>query len=47
MIVLIPHVVGAVVAMTAMRVLLCVLDVSKLRECEGDENPDVGDEGCG
>ena len=34
-IVLVPYVVGAVVAVTVMRGLLFVLDVSMLRECEG------------
>ena len=30
-------------AVTVMRVLLFVLDVSMLRECDGDGNADVGD----
>ena len=38
----------AVVAVTVMRVLLFVLDVSMLRECEGDSNAGVGGRGsCG
>ena len=41
--VLVPYVVGAVVALTVMRVLLFVLDVSIRRECEGDGNASVGD----
>ena len=41
-VVLIPCVVGAVVAFTVMRVLLFVCEVSILRECEGDKNAGVG-----
>ena len=47
MVVLVPYVVGAVVAVTVMRVLLFVLDVSMMRECDGDGNAGVGDGGCG
>ena len=35
--------VGAVVAVIVMHVLLFGLDVSMLRECEGDGNTGVGD----
>ena len=35
--------VDAVVAVTVMRVLLFVLHVCMLRECEGDGNAGVGD----
>ena len=36
------------VAVSVMRVMLCVGDVSMLRECEGDINSDVGTGGgCG
>ena len=34
----------AVVAVTVMRILLFVLHVCMLRECEGDGNAGVGDE---
>ena len=37
--------IDAVIAVTVMRVLLFVLDVSMLRECEGDGSGDVGDKG--
>ena len=37
------HYVDAVVAVTVMRVLLFVLHVCMLRECEGDDNAGVGD----
>ena len=40
-VVFVPYVVGAV---TVIRVLLFVLDVSMLRECDGDSNGYVGDE---
>ena len=40
-VVLVPSVVSAVVAVTAMRVLLFVWDGSILRECEGDDNAGV------
>ena len=33
---------GAVVALTVMRILLFVCEVSMLRECEGDGNAGVG-----
>ena len=39
---MIPYV-DAVVAVTVMRVLLFVLHVCMLRECEGDGNAGVGD----
>ena len=42
---MVPYV-DAVVAMTVMHVLLCVLCMCMLRECEGDGNACVGD-GCG
>ena len=42
MVVLVPYV-DAVFVVTVMRVLLFVLDVSMLRECEGDDNDGVGD----
>ena len=35
---MVPYVVGALVAVTVMHVLLFVLDVSMVRECEGDGN---------
>ena len=47
MVVLVGHV---VVSVTVMRVVLFVLDVRMLRECEGDGNAGVGEEGgvvCG
>ena len=37
------HYVDAVVAVNVMRVLLFVLHVCMLRECEGDGNAGVGD----
>ena len=43
-VVVVPYV-DAVVAVTVMRVLLFVLYVSMLRECEGDGNAAVGDGG--
>ena len=42
---MVPYVVSAVVAVTVMRELLFVLDVIMLRECAGDDNAGVGDEG--
>ena len=44
-VVLVPYVVGAIVAVTVMRLLLFVLDVTMLRECERDGNSGVGDVG--
>ena len=38
---MVPYV-DAVVVVTVMRVLVCVLRVYILRECEGDDNADVG-----
>ena len=42
---MVPYVVCAVVAVTVMHVLLFVLHVYMLRECEGDENASVGSGG--
>ena len=39
---MVPYVVGAVVAVTVMHVLLFVLHVCMLRECEGDGNAGLG-----
>ena len=43
-VVLVLYLVGAVVALTVMRVLLFVLDVSRQRECEDDGNASVRDD---
>ena len=43
---MVPYVVGAVVAVTVMHVLLFVLHVCMLQECEGDSNAGVGSGGC-
>ena len=40
---MVPYVLGAVVALTVVCMMLFVLDVNILRECEGDDNSGVGD----
>ena len=42
-VIVVPYVVGVVVAVTVMRVLLFVVHVRMLRECEGDSNAGVDD----